>query len=185
MAHSMRGGPFLKIFTQFMSYFSVVFNQGSEAVGRARFNSPASVMRLGVDLLMLYTVPMVLEMAIREALSGGDDDDEALLEKLLKNQASYLLNTVVFAREFSGIVQGYQYTGTAGAGFFNEAQRLYAQVLQGEVDGPALRALNQVAGIVFHYPATEVERLVRAAMAAEEDTVEAFKALFGYKPKAN
>ncbi|MCR4374153.1 MAG: 2'-5' RNA ligase family protein [Acidobacteria bacterium] len=170
MAHSQRGTPSLKLFTQFMGYFSVVYNQGSEAIGRTRLRNPASIGRLAVDLLMLYTVPMVLEEALRAAISGGDDDDDDLLVKFARSQAAYFLNTVVFARELGGAVEGYRYSGPAGGGVFDEAARLITQIGQGKVDDPLVKSLNNTAGIVFHYPATQVERLVRVALALKDGT---------------
>ena len=90
-------------------------------------------------------------------------------------------NTIVFARELSGMIEGFRYTGPAGAGFFSEVSKLVAQVQQGEIDEGLLRAVNQVGGILFHYPATEVERLVRAIANADEPA-DGIAALFGRRP---
>jgi hypothetical protein len=183
LSAAQRGGPFEKMFTQFMSYFQVVYNQGAEALGRTRFNDPFKVAALGMDLLMLYTVPMVLESIIRAALKGeAPDDDEGLALWLMKEQLGYLMNTIVFVREMSGAAQGFQYSGPAGAGAFNAMVRAYTQAMQGEMDAAAIRAFWNLTGIMFHLPSTQVERAVRATIALEEDgAAAAFNALFGGK----
>jgi len=183
LAKTQRGTPALKLFTQFMSYFSVVYNQGAEAVARTRFRDPASMAKLAVSLLTLYTLPMLLETAVRDAMRGGDDD-EALMKRLAQEQLSYLLNTVVFGRELTGAVEGFQYKGQAGAGFFAEASGLVLQVRQGEVDEAAWKAFIHTAGIVFHLPATQVQRMVDAFIALNEDGgASALQTLLAGKPK--
>lgn len=185
LAKAQRGTPTLKIFTQFMTYFSVLYNQGAEAVGRTRLRDPASVMRLGGDLLMLYTVPMFLELVLRDALrGGGDDDDETFAARLAKEQASYLLNTVIFARELSGAVQGFDYKGSGGEGFFAEASHLIKQAEQAELDEALGKAVIQTGGILFHFPATFVQRAVDAYIAAEEQGAGAgLRVLIAGKPR--
>ena len=184
LAKAQRGSPALKIWTQFMGYFSVVFNQGAEAMKRRQQrNDPISRMRLAADILLLYTVPMVLESALRDALRDEDEDDDSLLFKLAREQLSYIMATVVFARELGGAVEGFRYGGPAGSGFFDESTRLIVELQQGELDVGLLKAVNQVGGILFHYPATEVERLARAVIAAGKDPSAAFSALYGGRPE--
>jgi hypothetical protein len=196
LSHLQRGTPTMKLFTQFMGYFSVVYNQGAEALGRTRWKDPAKVARLGVDLLMLYTVPMVLEQVIRDAVQGDRDDEDEVLREWIRHQAAYLLNTVVIAREFSGGVEGFDYKGPAGAGVFAEGVRTFKQIepliayrlgltdKPSEFDEKDAAALNALAGILFHYPATQVERLVRFAIEAEEQgALETWRVLFGGKPE--
>lgn len=184
LAHSMRGTPALKIFSQFMGYFSVVYNQGAEAQGRTRFKYPIQVARLGADLLTLYTIPMLIEETIRGMIRGDDDKDEdGVLLWFAKKQTVYLLNTVMGFREFTSAIEGYDYKGAAGAGIFAEGSAALIQVGQGEVDEAALKAVNNTLGILFHYPATQVERLVRAFIALEDQgVVEAMRAAVGRKP---
>ena len=183
LAQVQRGGPLLKLFTQFMGYFNVVYNQGAEAMARRRQrDNPASRMRTAVDLLMLYTVPMVIEKAVRDAVQDRDEEDESFMVSLAKEQLSYIMATVVFARELTGSLEGFRYGGPAGAGLFQEVSKLIMQAGQGELDTAFWRSVNQVGGIVFHYPATEVERLARAVFTEEASAGERFSALFGGRP---
>jgi len=203
LARVMRGAPSMRVWTQFMTYFSIVFNQNAEALGRTKWTSPAAVVKLGADLLMINTVPMLLEEGLRGLFASDDQDKRkkkhGWLFNLLSNQAQYVMNTVPFVRELSGTLQGFGYSGPAGGGVFKEGSTLLALVLK-EIDQwdsttltpeqiakrheDELKSVNQVAGILFHYPATEVERMARAAAALDHSAWDAFKALFGYKPAA-
>ena len=185
LAEAQRGTPALKLFTQFYGYFSVVHNLGAEAVARAK--RPLDLGRLAVDFLMLYTASMLVEGAIRDAIAGDDDDDEeALLAKLARQQLAYMTNTVVFLREISGAIEGYDYRGPAGTGVFAETAGLVEQALQGEADQALARSILHSAGIVFHFPATEVERMIRAVLEADATgEVDSMLILLGRKPKAH
>jgi GNAT superfamily N-acetyltransferase len=184
LARSMRD-PKFKLFTQFMGYFNVIHNQAAEATGTTRFKDPLQVGRLATDLLILYTVPMLLEEMIRSAVRGDDDKDkDGYLLWFAKNQASYLMSTVVGLRELSGLPKGFRYTGPAGTGVVGDIGNLAVQIGQWELDEELLVNLNKVGGVLFHYPATGVERQVRSAIALGDAGVgEALAALAGRKAK--
>ena len=168
LARVQRGGPLQKLFTNFYSYFSTTYNLTAERFNATSFKDPLQVGRFMVDMLMLYTVPAVLGFAMKEALKGGGDDDD-LLEKLLREQLNYMLGTMVGLRELSASINGfYGYEGPAGTRFFSEVAKLGKQVEQGEVDAPLLKRLNNAAGILFHYPAGQVNRAVEGYIALSE-----------------
>lgn len=184
LAAVQRGGPLQKLLTSFYSYFSTTFNLTAEAVGRTRFSDPASVARLAVDFLMLYTVPAVLGALLRDALRGrSEDDGDELAKKLLREQANYLLGTMVGVRELSAMVSGtFGYSGPAGTRFFSDMANLSKQAAQGEVDKAALKAANHVAGTLLHYPALQVERVVEGMVAVTEGDAGPQALLFGVPP---
>ena len=95
-----------------------------------------------------------------EALKGECDDLECVADKVGKDQIAYMLGTLVGLRELGGVISGYDYRGPAGARFFAEAGKLYKQIKQGDADAAFLRALNRTAGILFHYPAAQIDRTV-------------------------
>ena len=162
MAAVQRGGPAQKLWTNFYSYFNTTFNNTAESYRKTEFSNPYDVGRFAVDMLMLYTVPAVLSMYIRDALRGNvEDDPDKLLKKLAQQQLSYMVGPVLLAREMGGVLQGYYgYEGPAGAQFFAQSAKLAAQVGQGDVDAALLKAANKTAGILFHYPAGQVQRTV-------------------------
>jgi hypothetical protein len=181
LARVQRGGPLLKLWTNFYSYFNVTFNLTAESFRRTHFKHPAEVGRLAVDMLVLYAFPSVLATIMKEAIKGDTDDKDKLIEKIIREQISYLLGTVLLARELNAAVQGYYgYEGPAGARLFSEAGQLIRQIEQGEVDAALLKSLNSAAGILFHYPAGQVQRTAEGIVAISEGrTDNPFAIIFG------
>lgn len=165
LADIQRGGPLKKLFTNFYSFFNTTYNLTAESFARTDFRRPAEVGLFAVDMLLLYTVPVVLGRMIRN-LMRGDDDDEDLLEQILVDHLSYLLGTMVGAREVSGAVQGIaNYQGPAGSRIFSESSRFITQAAQGEADEAFWKSLNSAGGILFHYPAGQVQRTAEGVAA--------------------
>ena len=100
---------------------------------------------------------------------------------MLKANLSYLAGLVVFTRELSGAIAGfYGYSGPAGTRFFSEIGKFGTQAAQSEVDEAFLKAANNAAGILFHYPASQVQRTAEGIAAlAEGDTVNPLVLLTG------
>jgi hypothetical protein len=165
LAGIQRGGALQKLFTNFYSYFNVTYNIASERTAATDFKKPGEVMRLATDYLMLFTVPSILGVLMREALTGGDDDDD-LLKKLANDQISYLFGTMIGLREITGAAQaaagtssfntGYQ--GPAGLRFFGELNKLGKQIDQGEWDKALRKSIVNTAGILFHLPSGQINR---------------------------
>lgn len=170
LADIQRHGPLMRLWTNFYSYFNVTYNLTAESIRKTKITDPVSIVNLAWDLLFLYTVPAVLGFMIKEGLRGGEEyDDDELIKKLMAEQASYILGTMVGFREFSGVVQGfYGYEGPAGTRFYSEGANLIKQVAQGETDEALWKALNNTAGIVLHYPAGQAQRTIEGYMAISE-----------------
>lgn len=163
LAAIQRGGPMLKLFTNFYSFFNTTFNLTRVAYGRTNFYKPGEAGLFLVDMLLLYTVPAVLGTLLKAALQGDTDDEDELAKKLIADQMNYLLGTMVGLREIGGATAAALglpsgYSGPAGVRFFSEVQKLAKQVEQGEADAAFFKALNSSAGILFHYPAGQLNR---------------------------
>lgn len=167
LARVQRGGPMRKLWTNFYSFFNTTYNLTAESVHRTDFRKPADIGRLAVDYLLLYTLPASLAYLMREALRGGGDEDE-LAEELIRENLGFMLSTMLGVRELGAVAQGFRYSGPAGLRGLDELSRLWQQVEQGEVDAASLKALNAVGGILFHYPAGQVQRSVEGAVALIE-----------------
>ncbi len=169
LAQIQRGSPLQRLWTNFYSFFNTTFNLTAESWRRTNFKQPREVGRFAVDMLLLYTAPAVLTEMMRDAIQGSGDDDADLPEKLVRWQLEYLAGTMVGLREFSGFIAGYYtWDGPAGTRFFASAGRAMRQLAQGEADEAQFRAVNQAAGILFHYPAVTVDRFTRGVVALEE-----------------
>lgn len=167
LAQVQRGGPMLKLWTNFYSFFNVVYNQTVESTKRARFNAPGSIGRLAADYLMLFVMPVTVGYAVRAMMRPGEeDDDDALAWALAMETVAYLSGTLLGLREVSGTLQGYYgYDGPSGARAFSALANLGQQVQQGEADAAFWRALNETGGIIFHYPAGQAKRTLEGISA--------------------
>lgn len=168
LAEIQRGGPLLKLFTNFYSYFSATYQlavESAQRVGRER--TVSSALRMATDYLMLVSVPIAFSMLLKEGLRGDEPEDE-LPAKLVKEHVNYALGMFPLVREIGGAIEGFDYRGPAGLSFFGDASQLVKQAQQGEVDEAFLRSLNRTAGILLHYPAGQVDRTVRGMVAIAE-----------------
>lgn len=172
LAGIQRGGPMMKLWTNFYSYFNVTYNLAAERTRLTNFKSPAEVGALAVDYLLLMVVPSVLSTLLRAALKGGGDDDDDLTDKIIQDQMSYLFGLVVGLREIGGVFGQFGYGGPAGLRFFSELAKLGKQIDQGDVDMAAFKALNSTLGILLHYPAGQVNRTVEGVAAINDGRVE-------------
>lgn len=170
LADIQRGSPLKKLWTNFYSYFSTTYNLTSESFKKHDIKSATGIGALAVDLLLLYSLPSILGVMLKDAIRGGYD--EPLPEKLIREQAGYLLGTMVGVREIGSVVQGfYGYEGPAGTRFFGEFGRLITQTQQLEADEAFWKSLNRTGGILFHYPSGQIERTFKGIRAlSEEDT---------------
>lgn len=161
LAAIQRGSPLLKLFTNFYSFFNTTYNLTAESVSRTKFTNPLSVGRLAVDMLLLYSVPAALATLMKAALKGDTDDEDKLLRQLIADQLTYLFGTMVGLREAAGAVQTTlglpgDYRGPASVRVFSALASLGQQVGQGEADAAFWKSLNETAGILFHYPAGQI-----------------------------
>lgn len=183
-----RGGPALKLFTVFYSYMNTALN-----LGVAQTMTTKSKAKLAADYLMLFTVPVVLGTALKEALTpGGDDDDdlEKLARKLAAEQLSYLMGLMVVVREFNEVAKvvtgaegaGRSYGGPAGLRAIGDFYRFAQQANQGEFDDAFRKAAINLLGDFTGLPAAQINRTITGTQAlAEGETENPAAVLFGYQ----
>jgi hypothetical protein len=184
LAKIQRGSQLMKIWTNFYSYFNTTFNLTVEAFGKTKFTNPISIGRLAVDVLMLYTAPAILGVALREAINlvvGGDEpDEEELIDKMIREQLTYMMGTMVGVREFASVFDPrFSYSGPAGVRFIAEVQRLGKQISQGELDDALRKAAVSSAGMLLHFPAGQVNRIIDGIYALEEGEATPAAVIFG------
>ena len=87
-------------------------------------------------------------------------------------------------REIGSIVQGfYGYSGPAGTRFFADFGKLAKQIEQGEVDEGLFKALNKTSGILFHYPANQIQKTIDGFVALQEGKTKSPTALLTGPPR--
>jgi hypothetical protein len=166
MAEVQRKHPML---TQFYSYFSVTLNLAIESTAKTNFKNPAAVAGWASDMALLMVIPAILPPLIMYALRGGDDDDErGWMKRLAQWQAGYLLGTVVGAREFSGMVSGFDYAGPPVARIVGDVTKLSKQAAQWELDEGAVLAMLNVVGDLTGTPAVQIARSYKGWKAWDE-----------------
>lgn len=173
-----RGGPFVKMFTTFYSFMNTAFNLGVERTMASR--TPSQRARLAADYLLLYVLPPVLGLALKNALTPGEsglDDEEKLAKRLAKEQLSFALGLMVGVREFSSaadIVSGKpnDYAGPVGLRVVGDAIKTAQQAHQGEFDDAFRKALINLAGDMFALPSAQINRSITGIGALQEGKTE-------------
>jgi len=191
LAGIQRGGAGMKLFTTFYLFFNTTFNLTAEAYGRTDFKKPGEVALFAADMALLYTIPALLATLIKAALMGDWDDEEKLAKKIVGDQLAFALGTVVGLRETAagvqaalGVGEGFGYTGPASVRFFADLYNLGKQAHQGEADEAFWKALNNTAGVLFHYPATQINRTATGIAAlADGRTDNPLALVMGAPPK--
>lgn len=154
-----RGGPFLKLWTNFYSWFNVTYNQLAESVNETRRVGPSRLPLLAADVLLLAVVPQFLVSVIRGTIAGDDWDD--LEKRAVQDQLGGYLGFIIGLREFGAVFGvGNGYSGPAGARIVSAAVDLGKQAQQGELDEDFWKSVNSTGGVLFHYPSVQVQRTV-------------------------
>lgn len=182
LAAIQRGGPFLKLFTNFYSFFNTTLNLTAESVQRTNFKKPGDVGRMAVDMLLLYTLPSVLGTLVHSVIR--QDDPDKLSEQIVRDQLGYMTGTLVGVRELSSALNGNDYSGPASLRFYATVSKLVKQVGSGQYTKATWEALNNIAGVLFHYPSGQVQRTAEGVAAlANGDTNNPGALISGPPPK--
>lgn len=173
-----RGGPMMKLFTVFYSYMNTVYNMTAVQTYTARGRG-----KLAADYVMLLVVPVVLGQAIKNLVQPDADDDELdpeeLARKLAAEELSFIMGTMVIAREFGGAAQlltgaeGVRmgYGGPAGLRAVGEVYGLATQAGQLEFDRAFRRSAINTLGAFTGLPSAQINRTIDGIEAVVEGEV--------------
>lgn len=154
-----RGSPLLKLWTNFYSWFNLAYNQMAESVNDTRRVGASRLPLLAAEVFLIAFVPQFIVSLIRGAISG--DDWDKLEKRILEDQLSGALGYLPFMREFGAFFGiGNSYSGPAGARVISAGVEFGKQAQQGEADAAFWRSADNLGGIVFHYPAAQINRTV-------------------------
>lgn len=176
----------LRVLTNFMSYMVTTYNLGVQRVRNAR--TTGQIAALALDFVLLAVIPVAGKMLI-DALTrgvGGDDEPEEWAERYAREQLAFVFGPFLGISQFAGSVRGddaFGYSGPAGFAIFNEMNKLGIALAEGDFDGSFWRPANRALGMVFHYPAGQIDASVRGALSyfnGETDNPAAF--FFGPTP---
>ena len=182
LARIQRGSPIKKLWTNFYSYFSATYNQNVEAYRRmsVRRNQgdPMAIMKYIGDMAVVNFLPAAIAFAIRELLKPECGNDlECYGQKYVEEQMDFLFGQMVLLREVGAGIDfwseyQYGYKGPAGMRLLSDVDKAKTQIMQGEFDMAAFKAVNNVLGGVIHYPAGQVNNTVEGVLAVAEGDVE-------------
>ena len=188
-----RGGPALKLFTTFYSFFNAALNVGVEKT-MTRKARDVSRAELAADYLLLYTVPVILVKAMKDALTPGDsgdwdwEDPLSILGHLIKENISFMTNLLFGVREFGGLVNaatgkpGGDYGGPSGLRTIGDTYKLVKELGQGEMDDGLRKAIVNLAASLGRLPGAQMNRSITGAKALYEgDTDNPAALIFGYQ----
>jgi hypothetical protein len=190
LAGIQRGGPLLKLWTTFYGFFNSTYNLTVESTKATDFHKPGQVLQLATNYLLLWTLPALLGTLLKNALTGGDWNEDKLAKKMIGDQISYLFGMMVGLRDVAGAAQSVAgvnefntgYGGPSGGRFFGEVYKLAQQAHQGEADMALFKALDNVIGILFKLPSGQLNRTVEGAVALNEGQTDNPAALFAGPP---
>lgn len=153
------------LFTNYYSYANTYYNLQAERVNRTDFTSKRSIGRLAGSVLLMVYVPQVINSLVLDALRDDWDEEQSWAEYLILDQGisslAFVASSMLGTRELSGTIQGYYgYQGPASLRMYSAVPKVIQQLRQGKFDTAAWHAGNELAGLVFHYPATALRRLV-------------------------
>ena len=182
-----RGSAYAKLFTVFYSYMGSTLNTAYTSA-----KTDKNKARAAANILLIVTVPTILQSLLRDALTPGDDDDdpEKLAKKLAGEQLSFLFGLLVGGREFSQTAKGLfggtggfsGYSGPAGLRMVSDVDRLATQAKQGEFDEAFVKASISVLGDLSGLPSVQINRTITGVKAmAEGKTDNPLALAFGFQ----
>ena len=174
----------VRTFTALISYFMAKSNVTYERTKKTNFRNPGQVVSWATDMVLLYMVEAALVGLIRGQWPDAEEEDnyQAAVGKYIAGEGlNTLFAGVPLIREFSSEAGGFR-----GGGVFSSViedfGKVTEQVGQGEIDRALLTSANNLGGILFKYPASQINKTGRAiALSAEGEDVEWIEFLMGPK----
>ena len=178
-----RGHALVKLFTAFYSFMGTTLNT---AVGSTI--TEKSKAKIAANLLLTLMVPAVFGSLLRDALTpdSGDDDDDGMIEKLIREQLAFVMGLIAFGREFAGITKDNHmgYSGPTGLRVIPDTIKLVDQMAQGEFDDAFRKQFINVLGDLTGLPAVQINRTITGTTALVEGKTDNPMVIgFGFKNK--
>jgi hypothetical protein len=182
---TVRQTELIRSFTPFMSYFAAKINVAYERTKRTNFRNPFEAMKWARDMLMLTIIEASIAAVIQNRWPD-EDDDESFVTFAVAEGAHNILAGVPILRDVSGVLQGFRGGGTPRGALLEDFAKAAKQASQGEVDEALLKSINNVGGVLFHYPSAQINRSFSAAIRhANDEDILAHEFLLGPKFKRN
>ena len=166
-AQSMRGGPWQKLFTNFLTYMITTNSLYQESKAMKK-RGDITLVNHAVNTLVMLTVPAILTALLND-LVAGEDDEQSFLDRFLREQLSFLMSMNPLSAQFAGAVNGFDYSGPQGTALISKVGNLAKQMEQGEIDRNAFKATIEVIGLSTGLPSSQFNRLVFGTLKGIEE----------------
>lgn len=155
------------------------YKSGRLQLKKGEISAPEFLAKMAGDYALIYAIPALYITLVKSGLTAGDDR-EKLSTKIITDQISGALGSVPVLREGVAAIQDRDYSGPAGFRVFSSLGRARKKVWDGKMPG---RELNQIGGVIFHYPALQVQRIADGIEALSEGrTSNPLAPVFGARP---
>jgi len=164
--------PLVRMFTIFYSYFNTKLQLAYRATKSTDIKSPRQVAELAGQYALLFWLEVVFgEYMLQRVPDFDDDDEESAWWWHVKMTLQAMAATLPGIRDIAGIMQGFSSApgGTRGLESIGRALssggKAVTTVMEDgfeEVNwGQLLRSTNKAASIVFKYPASQMNQILR------------------------
>ena len=176
---SIRQTEMVRAFSLFLNYFAAKLSLTYERTANTKFTDPVQTAAWATDMVLLYFVEGLIAYTLKNGLPDDEDDEESLIGVAANEGFKTFTAGLPIVREVVSAAQGFA-TGGAIGSFISKVAKLEQQVEQGEVDEAALKSLNNVLGVLFRYPSSQINKTGAALFdLAEEEDVDALDFLMG------
>ena len=157
VSKKVRQTEFIRIWTPLISYFMAKTNVAYERTKRTNFRNPGQVAGWATDMALLYLGEALLVSLMRGQWPDEDADDEEVLLHVGREGLSSVMAGVPLAREFISEAQGFRGGGVIGSAV-DAFGKVSDQVAQGEIDTALVKNMNNLFGMLFHYPSSQLNK---------------------------
>lgn len=152
-------------FSMFYSFFNLLYNVITRAVGDTNFKKSKDVSRLAARAAVVLVLPTALEAMMRG--EGPDKDEEESYAKWLALKSTfYAATSVPLLRDLVGVAEGYRYSSTPinsiGESIERTLNKVSRDIDEGELNADTVKQIGVMFGYLFGAPVLQPQRTIDA-----------------------
>lgn len=163
----VRGDAAVKLWTVFYTYFNTKFNLAYEKYKTTDFTKPRDVAKFTADMGVLFLVEAMLGDLLLGRAPSTDDEGEDWLSWAVRLGLTNVAATMPGIRETANAAFTVFGGGPAGGRAFEQIGNTVKQIGQADFDEALVKSLNTTGGLLFGYPASQLNVAIDALWALE------------------
>lgn len=168
----------VRAWTPLISFFMAKTNVAFERTKKTNFKSLLQLFNWITDMFLLYSFEALLAGLIRGQWPD-EDDDQTFISYAAGESVNQIMAGVPILREGVSAVSGFSTGGVPGT-VAQDFGKAIKQMGQGEADLAAFKAVNNLGGILLHYPSSQINKTVSAiAKKREGEDINAIEFIMG------